>query len=171
MPIHFREFQQQCVFKTESICSYWEKATECHILACPFYSHKTEPRRRKALEKQLQDKVTFDSKDFDNIGNTVQDVIKQTKDENIISTMSGLPVSEKSSIMDKKISRMHCIACGEQIKDDKFITIRDPKGIVIYLHSKGKCTPRHDQIKIARDRWHKLRQHEKTISSSQETET
>ena len=170
MTIHFREFQQECVFKTQSICSYWEKATECHILACPFYSHKTEPRRRKALEKQLRDKVTFDSIDFDNIGNTVQDVIKRTKDENIISNRSGLLVSKKSSLMDKTISRMHCIACGELISDDKFITIRDPKGIVIYLHSKGKCSPRHDQIKIARDRWHKLRQHGETISSSQETE-
>ncbi len=89
MTIHFREFRQECVFKTQSICSYWEKATECHILACPFYSHKTEPRRRKALEKQLRDKVTFDSKDFDNVGNTVQDVIKRTKDENIISNRPG----------------------------------------------------------------------------------
>ncbi len=171
MTIHFHEFRQECVFKTQSICSYWEKPTECHILACPFYSNKTGPERRRALEKQLQDKVTFDPRDFDKVGNTVQDVIKSSKDKIIISDSSGSNISKTSAFVEKTISRMHCIACGELITEDKFITIRDPKGIIIYLHSKGKCSPRHDQLKIARDRWHKLRQHGEIISSSQETES
>ena len=59
-------------------------------------------------------------------------------------------------MMEKPVSRMQCIACGELITDDKFVTIRDPNGVVIFLHSKGKCSPRHDQVKIVRDRWLKV---------------
>ena len=170
MTIHFREFRQECVFRNQSICSYWEKTTECHILACPFYSHKTGPKRRKALEKQLKDRVTFYPKDLDQVGNSVQDIIERSKAEISLSNKARSLNSKKSAIIEKKITRMQCIACGELITDDKFITIRDPKGIIIYLHSKGKCSPRHDQLKIARERWLKLRQHGETISSSQENE-
>ena len=170
MTIHFREFRQECVFRNQSICSYWEKTTECHILACPFYADEIGPKRRKALEKQLQDKVTFQPQDFDKVGNTVKDIIERTKDEINYSNSSGPTISKTSTIIEKTISRMRCIACGELITDDKFITIRDPKGVIIYLHSKGKCTPRHDQLKIARDRWLKLRQHCETLNSSLETE-
>ena len=99
-----------------------------------------------------------------------QDIIQRSKDKNSISNSSGSTISKKSAIIEKTITRMQCIACGELITDDKFITIRDPKGVIIYLHSKGKCSPRHDQLKIARERWLKLRQHGETISSSQEAE-
>jgi len=168
--IHFREFRQECVFKNQSICSYWEKPTECHLLACPFYSRKTTPERRKALQRQLQDQVTFSPEDFDNIGNTVQDIIERTKVESSSSNVSGLNSSKMSMVMEKTISRMHCIACGELITDDKFVTVNDPKGVVIYLHSKGKCNPRHDQLKIVRDRWLKVRQHGRTVNNSQKNE-
>ena len=168
--IHFREFRQECVFRNQSICTYWEKSTECHILSCPFYSNKIAPKRRKAIQKQLQDKVTFYPEDFDKIGKTVQDIIERSKEENIYSKNSGLNISKTSTITEKTISRMHCIACGELITDDKFITIRDPKGVIIYLHSKGKCTPRHDQLKIIRDRWLNVRQNKEIVSDSQETE-
>ena len=168
--IHFREFRLECFFRNNSICSYWEKTTECHILACPFYSHKTTPERRKALQKQLQDKVTFHPEDLDNIGNTVQALIERSKGENFPFNNSGLKSSKVSTIAEKVISRMHCIACGELITDDKFVAISDPKGVIIYLHSKGKCSPRHDQLKIVRDRWLKVRQIGKTVSDSQDTE-
>ena len=170
MMIHFREFRQECVFRNNFICSYWEKPTECHILACPFYSHKITPERRKALQKQLQDQVTFHPEDLDNIGNTVLDLIERSKDEINSSNNSSINSSKMSTVTEKMISRMHCIACGELIIDDKFVTVRDPKGVIIYLHSKGKCSPRHDQLKIVRDRWLKVRQRGETVNDSQETE-
>jgi len=166
--IHFREFRQECVFRNQSICSYWEKSTECHILSCPFYSDKIAPKRRKAIQKQLQDKVTFYPEDLDRIGNTVQDIIERSKDEINSLKYSGLNSSKMSTVTEKAISRMRCIACGELITDDKFVTVRDPKGVIIYLHSKGKCSPRHDQLKIVRDRWLKVRQNGETVNDSQE---
>ena len=166
--IHFSDFRQECLFRNKSFCSYWDKSTECHILACPFYSHKTAPKKRKALQKQLQDKITFSTKDFDRIGNTVLDVIEKNKDEKDPSFNSRLNSSKTSTVAEKTISRMHCIACGELITDDMYITVRDPKGVIIYLHSKGKCSPRHDQLKIVRDRWLRVHQKGETVSDSQE---
>jgi len=166
--IHFRNFRQECVFRNSSLCSYWEKSTECHILACPFYSHKIAPERREALQKHIQDKVTFSPQDFDKIGKSVLDVIERNKDEKNPSINSSLNSSKISTVTEKTISRMHCIACGELITDDKFVTVRDPKGVIIYLHSKGKCNPRHDQLKIVRDRWLRVRQKGETVNDTQE---
>jgi hypothetical protein len=168
--IHFREFRQECVFRNQTICSYWEKPTECHILACSFHSHKIAPKTRKALQKQVQDRVMFYPEDFDKVGNSVQDIIEKSKVEQRSINNTGLNSMKKSIVTEKTISRMQCIACGEIISDDKFVTIRDPKGVLIYLHSKGKCSPRHDQLKLVRERWLKVRQHGETVCDSQETE-
>ncbi|MHA1940312.1 MAG: hypothetical protein ACXABI_07545 [Candidatus Hodarchaeales archaeon] len=154
--ISFKEFRKECIFRSTKICTYWEKTTQCHLLACPFYSNNVTQKKRISLNKRVQDTVTFQPSDFDRKRNSVLDLIDDSKTERI-SDVDRFRDSPKSSIVTKnKVSRLVCLACGEHIDDDKFTTVRDPHGIVIYLHSKGKCSPRREQLSIVRERWLKM---------------
>ena len=155
--ISFKEFRQECIFRNTKICTYWEKTTQCHLLACPFYANKVTQKERISLNKRVQDTITFQATDFDRKRSSVQDLIDDSKIEGI-ANIDRFKDNPKSSVLTKgEVSRLVCLACGEHIDDDKFTTIRDPHGIIIYLHSKGKCSPRKEQMPIVRERWLKMR--------------
>jgi len=73
--------------------------------------------------------------------------------------MNRLNLFLQSIVTEKAITRLICLACGEYINDDKFVTIRDPHGVIIYLHSKGKCERRQNQLEEVRERWLSMREH------------
>ncbi|MHA2289016.1 MAG: hypothetical protein ACXABG_09535 [Promethearchaeota archaeon] len=168
--IPFREYKKECLFRNNNLCSYWEKSIECHLLSCPFYSTNTSTRRKESLKKRKHDTVTFSISDLDTTGNSVHDIIGIKKRETGIQVEEDRDTPQQSSVTEKKVSRLTCIACGEQIFDDKFTTIRDPNGVVIYLHSKGKCDVRHEHVPIVRKRWLKMHNYGKLLSKTEETE-
>jgi hypothetical protein len=125
---------------------------------------------KKLLEKRKQDTITFSPTDLDNAGKSVHDIIGITKREEGIEQQEDQEKPRQSSVTEKMVSRLTCIACGEQIFDDKFTTIRDPHGVIIYLHSKGKCDVRHEHIPIVRKRWLKMHNYGKKISKTEKKE-
>ncbi len=166
--ISFKEFRKECIFRNTKICTYWEKTTQCHLLACPFYSNNVTQKKRISLNKRVQDTITFEASDFDKKGNSVLDLIDDSKMPGVSDVDRFKDTPQLSSVTKGTVSRLVCLACEELIDDDKFTTIRDPHGIVIYLHSKGKCSPRREQMSIVRERWLKMRQSGKKIMSNKE---
>lgn len=168
--ISFKEFRKECIFRNTEICTYWEKSTQCHLLACPFYSNIVTQKKRVSLNKRVQDTITFQTSDFDRKRNSVQDLIDDSKTEGI-NTIDRFKDKPKSSVLTKgEVSRLVCLACGEHIDNDKFTTIRDPHGIIIYLHSKGECSARREQLPIVRERWLKMRQSGEQVNNEEPNE-
>ena len=158
--IPFKKYRSSCIFRNGKICSYWEvpqKPTQCHLLACPFYTDITTPKERQGLERKVKDSVTFQPSDLDKTGKTVKDIISITQSEGVQDLNIPRKQIEQSIVTPKLITRLTCMACGESIDDDRFVTIRDPHGVIIYLHSKGLCERRFDQLHVVRERWLKNR--------------
>lgn len=116
----------------------------------------------------MTESVLFNPSDFDKTAHTsVRDLIDHAR---------NLPPEEPSSTLAKQplhaqkpVQRMKCMVCGEPITDDKFITIRDPTDIILYLHSKGKCEERHAHTERVRQEFlsrYIPSQQEDTISSA-----
>jgi hypothetical protein len=118
----------------------------------------------------MTDTIKFSPDDLDTGRNTVQDLIQRSRKERKDSENEVINKSNHSLITEKPVSRLTCIACGELIYDDKYTTIRDPKGIVIYLHSKGKCEVRHEGISIVRERWLKMHSYAKNLSQTEDSQ-
>ena len=163
--IPYKEYRKDCIFRDNKICRYWEdeeNPTQCHLLSCPLYSNILTPERRHALERKIQDKIIFHPTDFDKGGTSVIDIIQSTQNDVVHNLDRPQNRSEQSVVTEKTVTRLICLACGEYINDDKFITIRDPQGVIIYLHSKGKCDRRHNQLQEIRERWLSMREQIKT---------
>jgi hypothetical protein len=159
--IPYKKYRQDCIFRDNKICTYWEdeeKPTQCHLLSCPLYSNALSPKRRQALEKKIQDKIIFQPSDFDKGGTSVKDIIQSAQNDIAHNLDRPQDQFERSVVTEKTVTRLICLACGEYIDDDKFVTIRDPHGVIIYLHSKGKCDRRHDQLEDVRERWLSMRE-------------
>jgi hypothetical protein len=156
--IPFKEFQRDCIFRKDRLCSYWERTTECHVLSCPFYSNILSSKQRDALEKRIRDSVTFHPSDLDRSGSSIQDLIEKTRTEGTSQADQDSHSPKRSSLTEKMVTRLTCLACGEKISDDKYTTIKDPHGVLIYLHSKGKCQVRRDRAPLVRERWLKMHQ-------------
>ena len=98
--ISFKEFRKEFIFRNTKICTYWEQSTQCHLLACPFYSHNITPEKRLSLNKRVKDTVTFKASDFDKQRNSVQALIDESKTEGI-SSIDRFKDSPKSSVLTK----------------------------------------------------------------------
>ena len=149
----FREFHKTCKFRSNKRCTYWVKKIECHILSCPLFSQNLTNNEKKVLKKRITDSISFNVTDFDSTTVSTHDLIKEVqKNELLYSTDDKKSAKEVLSIT-RPVQRMSCVVCGDLINDDKFITITDPSGILIYLHSKGKCDARKEQIQPTREEW------------------
>lgn len=100
----------------------------------------------------MMDHITFDVNDFDR-STTTLDLIKEAKINELTHPRQTMKKTRESRLTRDPVQRMKCIVCGELITDDKFSTIRDPDGILIYIHSKGKCQARKDQFLAVREKW------------------
>ncbi|MFW9904625.1 MAG: hypothetical protein ACFFFH_09855 [Candidatus Thorarchaeota archaeon] len=101
----------------------------------------------------MTDSIAFDIDDFDITSTTTIDLIKEVRQNELAYPRELMKKTRESSIIKKPVQRMTCIVCGELITDDKFSTIRDPNGVIIYIHSKGKCQVRKDQFLVVREKW------------------
>lgn len=149
----FRDVQRTCVFRENQICTYWSKTTQCHLIACPLFSYKVSNQTKKGIKKRMTDSIAFDIDDFDITSTTTIDLIKEVRQNELAYPRELMKKTRESSIIKKPVQRMTCIVCGELITDDKFSTIRDPNGVIIYIHSKGKCQVRKDQFLVVREKW------------------
>jgi hypothetical protein len=149
----FKAIQKTCIFRDNQICTYWPKTTQCHFIACPLFSYKVPSQTKKGIQKRMTDSISFDINDFDITSTTTLDLIKEVRINELRYPKQGLKKIRESSIIKKSTQRMMCIVCGELITDDKFTAIRDPNGVIIYIHSKGKCQARQDQVLAVREKW------------------
>ncbi|UCG03093.1 MAG: hypothetical protein JSW11_03705 [Candidatus Heimdallarchaeota archaeon] len=101
----------------------------------------------------MTDSISFDINDFDITSTTTIDLIKESRENELRHPKQDIKKIRESSVMRKPVQRMRCIVCGEFITDDKFSTIRDPNGMIIYIHSKGKCQARKEQVLTVREKW------------------
>ncbi|UCG90158.1 MAG: hypothetical protein JSU57_00085 [Candidatus Heimdallarchaeota archaeon] len=149
----FNEIRKTCIYRDNQRCTYWPKETQCHFIACPLFSYKLSEVTKKGVKKRITDSVVFNIDDFDRASTTTLDLIEEVR----TSVLSRLDHKEQkvqgATIIKKPVQRMTCIVCGELIDDDKFSTIRDPSGVIIYIHSKGKCQARKEQILAIREEW------------------
>ncbi|MHA1975505.1 MAG: hypothetical protein ACW98F_02855 [Candidatus Hodarchaeales archaeon] len=122
------------------------------------------------MTKRKQDTITFSPSDLDPTGNSVQDIIGKTRGDDGFNQDESGENPQRSTVTEKLVARLTCIACGEQIYDDKFTTIRDPHGVIIYLHSKGKCDVRREQMPIVRKRWLKMHNYGKKLTQTEKRE-
>jgi len=148
----FKDIQKTCVFRNNQICTYWQKTTQCHFVACPLFSYKVSNQTKRGIEKRMMDSIAFDVNDFD-CSTTTLDLIKEAKINELTHPRQKMKKTRESRLTRNPVQRMKCIVCGELITDDKFSTIRDPDGIVIYIHSKGKCQARKNQFLAVREKW------------------
>lgn len=148
----FKDIQKTCVFRNNQICTYWQKTTQCHFVACPLFSYKVSNQTKRGIEKRMMDSIAFDVNDFD-CSTTTLDLIKEAKINELAHPRQKMKKTRESRLTRNPVQRMKCIVCGELITDDKFSTIRDPDGIVIYIHSKGKCQARKNQFLAVREKW------------------
>jgi hypothetical protein len=101
----------------------------------------------------MTDSVIFSVEDFDRVKTSIQDLINEVRDTNPIYSSYSNEKTRTTISVASPVHRMQCIACGEIITDDKYITIRDPSGVLIYVHSKGECDPRKASIPEIREKW------------------
>ena len=149
----FSDVQKTCVFRDNLICTYWPKTTQCHLVACPLFSFSVPTQTKKGIKRRMVDSIAFDVNDFDITSTTTLDLIKEVRVNELTHPRRTTAKARESSITKKPVQRMKCIVCGELITDDSFSTIRDPNGVIIYIHSKGKCEARKDQILTVREKW------------------
>jgi hypothetical protein len=149
----FQEFRKKCVYRDVQRCTYWTENTQCHFLACPLFSSKLSEEKKQAIQKKMTDSVIFDVEDFDKVKTSIQDLINEVRDNNLIYSSYPNDRARDAINVENPVHRMQCIACGEIITDDKYITIRDPSGVLIYVHSKGECDPRKANIPEIREKW------------------
>jgi hypothetical protein len=121
------------------------------LVACPLLSFNVPTQTKKGIKKRMIDSIVFDVNDFDITSTTTLDLIKEVRINELTHPRHSR--TRESSITKKPVQRMKCIVCGELITDDKFSTIRDPNGVIIYIHSKGKCQARKEQILVVREKW------------------
>ncbi|MFX0014745.1 MAG: hypothetical protein ACFFB2_00905 [Promethearchaeota archaeon] len=153
----FKEIQKICIYHDGKICTFWPEETQCHFIACPLFSYKVLDEIKYGIKKRLTESVIFDVTDFDRNKTTTLDLIHEVQTNELIYPKKANIKTMEASMIRKSVQRMKCVVCGEQITDDKFTTIRDPIGVLIYIHSKGKCQARKDQILAIREKW--LRNH------------
>ncbi|MFX0050499.1 MAG: hypothetical protein ACFFAJ_17175 [Candidatus Hodarchaeota archaeon] len=149
----FQKFRQKCIYRDVHRCSYWTENTQCHFLACPLFSPRLSDEKKQAIQKKMTDSVIFNVEDFDRVKTSIQDLINEVRGTNPIYSSYSSEKAQTAISVESPIHRMQCIACGEIITDDKFITIRDPSGVLIYVHSKGECDPRKATIPEIREKW------------------
>lgn len=152
----FREIRKTCIYRDNQRCTYWQRETQCHFIACPLFSYKISSNTKKGIKKRIKDSVVFDVKDFDKTKTTTLDLIQEAQTSELRHPQKRIQPTKKPIILKKPTQRMMCIVCGELITDDKFTTFRDPSGVLIYIHSKGKCEARKDQILSIRENWLKI---------------
>ncbi|MFX1282508.1 MAG: hypothetical protein ACFFB5_02595 [Promethearchaeota archaeon] len=149
----FNETRKTCIYRDNQRCTYWQNETQCHFLACPLYSYKISETTKKGVKKRITDSVVFDIDDFDRNRTTTLDLIQEVRTNELRHLDRKKQKTQGGSIVKKPVQRMRCIVCGELIDDDKFSTIRDPSGVIIYIHSKGKCQARKEQFLMIREEW------------------
>ena len=149
----FKEIRKTCIYRDNQRCTYWAKETQCHFIACPLFSYKLPNQTKKGIKKRITDSIVFDTNDFDSTKTTTLDLIQDVRTNELRHPKKKIKKIKESVVIKKPIQRMACIVCGELIDDDKFSTIRDPAGVLIYIHSKGKCEARKDQILAIREEW------------------
>ncbi|MFW9780034.1 MAG: hypothetical protein ACFFE8_14375 [Candidatus Heimdallarchaeota archaeon] len=145
----FSLFRRECALRDNENCEYYRKPTQCHLLNCPVFAPDTPKRTKAAILRRMKDSVVFHPSDFDSMSQTtVQDLMNQAR---------GIPREDTSPHLlqqpvhaEKPVQRLICMVCEEPITDDRFITIRDPADIIIYLHSKGKCEARYENTEKVR---------------------
>ncbi len=149
----FNKIRKTCIYRDNQWCTYWSKETQCHFVACPLFSYKLSQAIKKGVKKRITDSVVFDVDDFDRTRTTTLDLIQEVRSNELRHLTQREQKVQGATIVKKPIQRMTCIVCGELIDDDKFTTIRDPTGVIIYIHSKGKCQARKEQILTLREEW------------------
>lgn len=149
----FQEFRKTCEYRQNQQCTYWDQPTQCHLVACPLFSSKLPEKTKKIVRKQMKDSVIFEISDFDKTKTSVQDLIDEIRENNLLYSTNHLKNSKKSIDVEPTVQRMHCIACGEEIVDDKFVIVCDSNGVLIYIHSKGKCDTRKEGVPEVREKW------------------
>ncbi len=149
----FRAIRKTCIYRDNQRCTYWARETQCHFIACPHFSYKISNDAKKGFKKRIKDSVVFDVKDFDRTKTTTLDLIQEVQTNGLKHSQKKTQKTKEVSMIKKPIQRMTCIVCGDLITDDKFMTFRDPSGVLIYIHSKGKCEARKEQILDIRENW------------------
>ena len=151
----FKTIAQSCLYRNRTYCSYWNIETQCHFLSCPLFSREIPESERSALKKQIIDSVQFDIEDFERTSTSIHDLIEKVRNsasEQLIRKTEP----KSSSVVEKEVKRMICFICEQSIIDDRFSTVRDPKGVILYFHSRGECIPRITNINGAREKWRKM---------------
>ena len=148
----FKKISRSCLYRDGSFCSYWGNETQCHFLSCPLFSRELTETDRLTLKKRIIDSVQFSVEDFEKTSITILDLIDKIRNSDLEQpVMENYPRS--SIVVDKQVQRMICFVCGEIIDDDKYSTVRDPNGVILYFHSKGECIPRITNINGVREKW------------------
>ena len=148
----YNEISKNCIYRINKRCSYWTDDTQCHLFSCPIFSSSISKKTKSGIRKQVSDSVKFNVHDFDKDNTSAYDLMKEVRSNDLKYQKDQIPVKE-AIIVEKKIERMMCIACGKVITDDKYSTIRGPSNTLIYIHSKGKCKPRKDGVIKVREEW------------------
>ena len=150
----FQKFKKKCHYLNGTFCSYWSEETQCHFLSCPFFSSKLSPQHKQILQKKFNESVKFTVEDFDRTETkSVKELIRKVKEEPDSHIKVDKRNVQRALSLKRPVKRMVCVACDEPIVDDKFITIRDSNEVIIYLHSKGKCNARKENIEEIRAKW------------------
>ncbi|MFX0206554.1 MAG: hypothetical protein ACFFDT_11265 [Candidatus Hodarchaeota archaeon] len=149
----FNKTRKTCIYRDNQRCTYWPKETQCHFIACPLFSYKLSEATKKGVKKRITDSVVFDINDFDRTRTTTLDLIQEMRTNELRRLDRRERKIQGATIVKKSVQRMTCIVCAELIDDDKFSAIRDPSGVIIYIHSKGKCQARKKQILTVREEW------------------
>lgn len=149
----YKEIRKTCPYRENQRCTYWRGDTQCHFVACPLFSHKISDQVKRGIKRQVSDSVKFGIDDLDRLKTTAQDLIQEARTNELKFPKKMKKERRELVTIRKPVARMTCFVCGEVITDEKFVTIRDPSGVMIYIHSKGKCETRREQIESLREEW------------------
>ncbi|MHA1214658.1 MAG: hypothetical protein ACTSPG_05140 [Candidatus Hodarchaeales archaeon] len=151
---NFQKISRKCIYREQKYCTYWqtrqenttEKKTECHFIVCPLLYPELKNVQKPPEIKRDKAEIVFTVDDFENTSLNIQELIQDSQRDRREKEYDVVALK-------KKVKRMTCIACGESILDDKFTIIKDPTGVLIYLHSKGECQARINQLETIRKKW------------------
>ncbi len=148
----FKTIAQSCLYRNRTYCSYWHIETQCHFLSCPLFSREIPEAERSALKKRIIDSVQFSIEDFESTVTSIYDLIEKVR-KSVSEQPIRNPDPKSSVVVEKEVKRMICFVCEETIMDDRYSTVRDPNGVILYFHSKGECIPRITNINGVREKW------------------
>jgi hypothetical protein len=93
----FNELRLTCMYREKQNCTYWDRETQCHRLACPIISQKLQDQTEQLIQKQIIESLdSFDKRHLDEAIPKDRQISKNTQKIQDKGTSQKLPLIKET---------------------------------------------------------------------------